>query len=357
MAENSHIEWTDATWNPITGCTIISAGCANCYAMQLAGTRLKDHPSRAGLTRQNATGHHIWTGETRLNEQWLSQPLQWKRPRRIFVCAHGDLFHESVPDVWIDKVFAVMALARHHTFQVLTKRPERMARYMSGSGSEHFERLAHAFAPGSFVMTQHEIEAHLLPGTTAEHRELYRARFPDMSLHNVWLGTSIEDKATADARIPHLLRTPAALRFISAEPMLGPLDLTRYFHSHLDMARRLHWVIVGGESGRNARPMHADWVRSLRDQCAEADVPFFFKQWGEWAPHIGAVDGWAIDDDPEQSRFDHRDWDPDYREWSDPYRPMWCDDRDRDTVSRIGKARAGRQLDGIEHNAMPDTAP
>jgi protein gp37 len=125
MSDNSHIEWTDATWNPITGCSILSPGCTNCYAMGLAGTRLRHHPSRAGLTRE-VNGHHVWTGDVRLNEQWLTQPLQWSRPRMIFVCAHGDLFHESVPDEWIDRVFAVMALCPQHTFLVLTKRSARM---------------------------------------------------------------------------------------------------------------------------------------------------------------------------------------------------------------------------------------
>ncbi len=125
MSDNSKIEWTDATWNPVTGCSVLSPGCANCYAMGLAGTRLAQHPSRAGLTTASKAGP-VWNGQVRFNEAWLTQPLTWKRPRMIFVCAHGDLFHENVPDEWIDRVFAVMALARHHTFQVLTKRAARM---------------------------------------------------------------------------------------------------------------------------------------------------------------------------------------------------------------------------------------
>ena len=129
MAKKSHINWTDGTWNVITGCTPISPGCANCYASQLAGTRLKHHPSRAGLTKE-VNRHHIWTGEVRFNREWLSQPLRWKKPQKIFVCAHGDLFHESVQAEWLDEIFAVMALCRQHTFQVLTKRPERMRSYM-----------------------------------------------------------------------------------------------------------------------------------------------------------------------------------------------------------------------------------
>ena len=141
MAEHSHIEWTDSTWQPITGCSIVSPGCTNCYAMKLAGSRLRHHPSRAGLTRE-VNGNHVWTGEVRLNEQWLTQPLTWKRPRRVFVCAHGDLFHEDVPDEWIDKVFAVMALSPQHTFQVLTKRAARMRKYCTDAATPH--RVARA---------------------------------------------------------------------------------------------------------------------------------------------------------------------------------------------------------------------
>jgi len=133
LSDKSKIEWTDATWNPITGCAIDTPGCINCYAMRLAGTRLKHHPSRKGLTKM-VKGKPVWTGEVRLNEAWLKQPLQWARPRRIFVCAHGDLFYESVPDEWIDKVFAVMALASRHTFQVLTKRADRMRAYIERTG-------------------------------------------------------------------------------------------------------------------------------------------------------------------------------------------------------------------------------
>ena len=128
MSDNSKIEWTDATWNPITGCSVVSAGCTNCYAMRLAGTRLKNHPSRAGLTRETAHGP-VWTGEVRLNREWLDQPLRWRRRRRIFVCAHGDLFHDQVPREWIDLVVAVIAMSPQHQFQVLTKRPDRMAEY------------------------------------------------------------------------------------------------------------------------------------------------------------------------------------------------------------------------------------
>jgi len=267
MADTTKIEWTDATWNPITGCTLVSGGCRHCYAARLAATRLRHHPSRAGLARINAAGEAKFTGEVRLNEQWLDQPLRWRNPRRIFVCAHGDLFHENVPDEWIDRVFTVMALARRHTFQCLTKRPERARAYLASEDRE--DKVRHP-----------------------------RRGWP---LPNVWLGASVEDQATADRRIPDLLATPAAVRFLSMEPLLGPVQidrvreqtggehvnaltgitkgfLTDYHGAHLD------WVIVGGESGPGARPMHPDWARSLRDRCRAAGVAFFLKQMARRAP-------------------------------------------------------------------------
>lgn len=256
MAENSKIEWTDATWNPVTGCSIVDAGCTNCYAMQLAGTRLKHHPSRVGLTRVTG-GRPKWTGEVRLNRQWLDQPLRWRRPRMIFVCAHGDLFHESVPDAWIDQVFAVMALAPQHTFQVLTKRPERAARYLK---SLYFGAR---FVANAAI----EIRQSVIGGLVA--KEAFKAGYP-----NVWLGTSASDQASADLRIPQLLDCPAAVRFVSLEPLLGPVDIERVYMDRVD------WVIVGGESGRGARVWDglAAAARSLRDQCKAAGVPFFMKQ-------------------------------------------------------------------------------
>jgi protein gp37 len=149
MAAHSKIEWTDATWNPITGCTLVSKGCENCYAAELAASRLKNHPSRQGLARRNAVGIAKFTGTVRFNTEWLTQPLAWKTPRKVFVCAHGDLFHENVPDSWIDQVFAVMALCQQHIFQVLTKRPERM----------------HAYRPISFKdLATPEMEAEELAG-------------------------------------------------------------------------------------------------------------------------------------------------------------------------------------------------
>ena len=365
MADKTLIGWTDATWNIITGCSMVTAGCSNCYAMGLAGSRLRNHPSRAGLTRETG-GRPVWTGEVRFNEEWLDQPLRWRNPRRIFVCAHGDLFHEAVPDEWIDRVFAVMALCPQHTFPVLTKRPERMRKYLS-------------YSARWVTVLPTEL---LAKGTEAAHRDHW-------PLPNVWLGTSIEDQATADARIPHLLATPAAIRFASAEPLLGALDLRKsiggtlwiggqrgcggqhqhggrkgaeihgiihdddpriMYHHHDDRCGRgIDLVIIGGESGPRARPMHPDWVRSLRDQCVAAGVAFHFKQWGEWEL--------ALDRD--------RD-DPDWRcDYSNNY--IDCGKSrglnfaggrgfhgDRFCVMRrVGTARAGRLLDGRTWDEMP----
>lgn len=376
MADHSSIEWTDATWNPITGCSIVSPGCTNCYAMKLAGTRLKHIDSRKGLTRDTKAGP-VWTGEVRLNRQWLYQPFDWKKPRRIFVCAHGDLFAENVPDEWIDKVFAIMALAPQHTFQVLTKRAKRMREYMTAARERIAIEAMHSAPIGQEIGSVGLIfHPHNRPST-------YFEKWP---LPNVWLGVSAERQQEADERVPELLGTPAAIRFVSAEPLLGPIDFRKYmwpvhgwwsgpYRSYQEakaaggecgLKRQalvwagstfIDWIIVGGESGPNARPMHPAWARLIRDQCQTAGTAFFFKQWGEWAPQIGAVDGWTIDDDPEISRFDHREWEED--QWGEVFRPMWCDFSDgnydeEQTVSRIGKRRAGRLLDGVEHNAMPE---
>ena len=280
MADGTKIEWTDATWNIITGCSVVSPGCTNCYAMHLAGTRLQHHPSRAGLTREGKGGP-VWTGETRFNEDWLTVPLKWTRPRRVFVCAHGDLFHRSVSDADLDRVFAVMAACQRHTFQVLTKRPERARKYLSGLAREH-NRLEESLR-------------RLFPLIADRVLRLG----PPWPLPNVWLGVSVEDQTRADERIPHLLAAPAAVRFLSCEPLLGAVDATAIrrtqgagFMRPLDgRFNRIDWVICGGESGPNARPMDPAWARSLRDQCVAARVPFFFKQWGGWlALSQGAAD-------------------------------------------------------------------
>jgi protein gp37 len=323
MAESSTIEWTDATWQPITGCAVVSPGCTNCYAMKLAGTRLRNLPSRKGLTVQTKAGP-VWNGKVRLNEEWLTQPLTWRRPSKIFVCAHGDLFAEGVPDAWIDRVFAVMAGAAQHTFQVLTKRSDRMRAYLTALP----ERMR----------------------TLDCDSGLDFVRLP---LPNVWLGVSAEDQRRADERVPDLLATPAAVRWVSAEPLLGPINFTnirprdRYEFNALGgydfdqgtCCERLDWIVVGGESGPGARPMHPDWARQIRDVCAAAGTAFHFKQHGSWAPEAHGSE-WMILDSAGGLDI------PDDR---------WPDEAAGEVaVTRVGKKAAGRLLDGVEHNGLPE---
>lgn len=325
MADGSHIEWTDATWNPITGCSVVSPGCTNCYAMRLAGTRLKHHPSRKGLTDNSKAGP-VWNGTVRFNEEWLDQPLRYTRPRLIFPCAHGDLFHESVPFAWIDRCFAVMALADRHRFQVLTKRSDRLLEYMSVDFDKPLAECVEARV-GAQAM---EIAASRGEDVWAPYWDAWWT----WPMPHIWLGVSVEDQARANERIPKLLRTPAAVRWVSAEPLVGPVDIAQYLElGNLDMgigSPGVDWVVAGGESGpatRPIRPMHPDWARSLRDQCAATDTAFFFKQWGDWVS-VSEVEG-----DGPHHHFE-----------------------DGATVRRVGKKKAGRTLDGVIHDGMPDFA-
>jgi protein gp37 len=292
----SKIEWTGKTWNPVVGCSLVSPGCTNCYAMkQAARCAAMGLAKYDGLTKDSKAGP-VWTGVVRLDESSLDWPLRRRKPLRIFVNSMSDLFHENLPDEAIDKVFAVMALCPQHTFQVLTKRAERMRDYMTRwKATERLTFLARAHEPGTMPMTQHEIEARLLPSALVEHRRLYRvSECVDWPLRNVWLGVSVEDQARADERIPLLLDTPAAVRFLSCEPLLGPVDLTPWLHRDATPPLSaphsfrpippLDWVIVGGESGPGARPMDPNWARSIRDQCAAAGVSFFMKQMTKKGP-------------------------------------------------------------------------
>jgi protein gp37 len=323
----SPIEWTEHTWNPIVGCSIVSPGCTNCYAMKMArridAMGVVNHYN--GCTKV-VNGNAVWTGKlARASDDILLQPLRRKKPTIYFVNSMGDLFHEDVPDEWIDKVFAVMALCPQHTFQVLTKRSERMRRWFDGDRAD---------SVGLAMLTIVERIPH-------GHR---RVPWP---LRNVWLGVSTERQQEADERIPHLLQTPAAVRFVSAEPLLGPIDLRvpeidlgiGKFGCHPD----LDWVIVGGESGPKARPMHVGWARDLRDQCDAAGVKFFFKQHGEWHPrtsdgvgiakHCIAINGAVSSGDKLEGGGN---------------RPRWI------AIERVGKKAAGRLLDNREHNDMPE---
>jgi protein gp37 len=306
MAEKTSIEWTDSTWNPIRGvrgkwsCVKISPGCTNCYAERLN-------------TRFGGPKYVVGADELRLDANALEEPFHWKRPRRIFVASMTDLFEDRVTDEWITAVFGVMMCARRHSFQVLTKRPERMATWLSawGHGESAYMALHLAFAESR---VRHEMR---LPGNLAAALLQDRIQWP---LPNVWCGTSIENQDYADERIPWLLKTPAAVRFLSVEPLLGPVDLSRWLFVTLTCgdrmpAKALQWVIVGGESGGPqarslvvrgidrwwpGKPERVDWVRSLRDQCVAAGVPFYFKQWGGPTPTSGGrlLDGRTWDEFP-----------------------------------------------------------
>lgn len=272
----TRIEWTDATWNPVVGCTPVSSGCANCYAANFA--------SRFGAVWPGVAAHGKWTGKVLLRPEVLDVPLRWRKPRRVFVCSMSDLFHERVPFEFIDRVFAVMALCPQHTFQVLTKRPERAAEYLARGGDGIWSAAC-------------DIDLDKVRPETD----------PGWPLRNVWLGTSCENQATADERIPHLLRCPAAVRFISCEPLLSEIDLSGYMSGpyvglpgdvvYPNWNAGIDWVIVGGESGPKARPCYDDWIMSIRDQCRAAGVPVFIKQLGS-APMKadgGSLDGWPED--------------------------------------------------------------
>ena len=249
------IEWTDRVWNPVRGCSKVSSGCENCYAERMAQRFGGPGQPYDGLTKD-----HHWTGEARFVPNMLKAPLHWRKPCRVFVNSMSDLFHEDITDEQIAAIFGAMAACPQHTFQILTKRPKRMAEWFEWIDADRLHKR---------VSTLDRCNRWPLP--------------------NVHLGVSAESQQAADERIPLLLQCPAAIRWVSCEPLIGAVRLDRLTDDELgaswDSLRaesRLDWVVCGGESGPNARPMHPDWARSLRDQCREAGVPFWFKQWGEF---------------------------------------------------------------------------
>lgn len=319
MGDTTHIEWTDATWNPVTGCTRVSPGCVNCYIDWAPPFRVEGrHFTDRDGNRSHAIGA---TTGVRLHPDRLDWPLRKRswRGKRVFVCSLADLFHDDVPDEYIARVFAVMALTPEVTYQVLTKRPARMRALL---------------ASGTFAgMVWRDVDDLSWP------------------LPNVWLGVTVEDQERADQRIPILLDTPAAVRWLSCEPLLGRVALgtcrrhrngSIHDNGYGECAdchvldgwegkyRRIDWVVAGGESGPGARPMHPDWARSLRDQCAAAGVPYLFKQWGDLVTEEQA---------PEDITLPAVSW----RHLGDDQPPVW----------RVGKKRAGRLLDGVQHDGYP----
>jgi protein gp37 len=327
----SSIEWCDATWNPTRGCSRVSEGCRHCFAERIAARfsrSIDEIPGpRVGQTHDAFHGfaHRVggearWTGKVELIESALDWPLRWRgdkaaraegRPSRIFVNSMSDLFHESLSDEGIERVFARMALAQQHVFQILTKRPERMQRWFS-SGVPGLETRAEDVAraaehAGRIVYDGRGSDRHKYPPASGDVSN--RRVWPGWPLPNVWLGVSVEDQAAADARIPLLLQTPAAIRFVSYEPALGPVDFAKFMwpvhgwwiwphHSYAEAkaagsecglrrqalvsahARFVDWVIVGGESGPGARPFDVAWARATVEQCKAAGCAVFVKQLG-----------------------------------------------------------------------------
>lgn len=314
MSGKSSIEWTSSTWNPSIGCDIVSPGCTNCYAMRQA-RRLASNPvlkpnRYRGTTKPSKKGP-VWTGVVRMaSRDTILKPLSWRKPSLIFVNSMSDVFHPSLKASEVAQIFAVMALGKQHVYQVLTKRPDVMLAFVTNPSTPASVELAmQAIKPGSKV--------------------------PEWPLKNVWMGTSVEDQRRARERIKMLLQVPAAVRFLSMEPLLGEVLL----EDELTKAdwKKLHWIIVGGESGPNARPMHPVWARKIRDACAKHGVQFFFKQVGSnaWVKDGKAAEFLAVGGRLGVSRGDGSD----------------------QGILRGSKKSGGRKLDGKLHEAMPRVLP
>lgn len=377
MSDGSKISWLDrpgtkpASWNPIRAariarepdaapgdfatisrigvhCEHASEGCRHCYAEGRWNMRFG---TQLPFTRQSRDQVDIY-----IDEKILTQPLHWTRPRTIFVCSTSDLFGEWVPDEMIDRVIAIAALCPRHTFIVLTKRADRMRAYFASKRDQN-ETV------GAALKIQEISGLDLWSHFACDGAEFF---FNTIPLPNLWLGVTAENQEMADKRIPDLLATPAAVRFVSCEPMLGEIDLRPYLwaSSSIDNptpfpmvsgprsgeaiapAELLHWVICGGESGAKARPMHPDWARSLRDQCVVAGAPFFFKQWGEWMPSDCATDEQA-DMPGEVAYITLEGQVHDGSGGVDFF-------HDDTQTARIGRAAAGDMLDGERLHAWPE---
>lgn len=325
MSDKSNIEWTETTWNPVVGCSKVSPGCDNCYAERMA-YRLacmgRDKPQASRIYSAVVTPQRKWTGQALFVESAIDKPLHWKTPLMVFVDSMGDLFHPSVPFHWIDRVMAVIwecnCRELWHKFQFLTKRPDIMLKYYSSAPWPRvskiiYEQYGRNWGGGRSIYPEH-----------------------------LWLGITAENHEWLVKRWRYLAKVPASVKFISHEPSLSKLVLPKDFLA----LRERGWMICGGESGPGARPMNPDWARGLRDQCKAADVPFFFKQWGEWMPdsHFAETEEykhWAGDEGfgmciTEAPGFKH------IHGWGDG-----------SCSFKVGKKKAGCLLDGVEHKHYP----
>lgn len=364
MASKTKVEWTatrhpdgsvtmGGSWNPVTGCTKSSPGCKHCYAER--------EWVRLSANRKTRYYGRKFT-DVACHEEVLDLPLRWKRGRNIFVNSMADLFHPAVPFEFLDKVFAVMALASQHTFQILTKYPERMYAYMTSRGT--IPARSSADGPDVCARDGATAQERVLEATAHFWRDAGLASMPEAiawPLPNVNLGVSVENQQAADERIAPLLRTPAAVRWISVEPLLGPVNVSQYLNG-LDL------VVVGGESGPKARPMHPDFVRSLRGQCETAGVRFFFKQWGEWGTVYQRGDG-----TPVFRQFDNfQQWVNKAQTWvnggicldrhghemkngADMMRARDAGDFPITIMHRVGRKAAGRLLDGKLYDGLMES--
>ena len=371
MSGKTSIEWTDRVWNPVAGCSKVSEGCRNCYAERMDRRFNAEWCEwKSPNAKQNV----------RLHSDRLDQPIRWRKPQRIFVNSVLDLFHEQVPDDYIDQVFGIMLACEyfencHHTFQILTKRPERMRNYLtSTTPSELLQRWAR-----SVEYTVHLDDGDVLLSEAVEGfcsslwDEAGRSLTPDdkpwshpenmFPLKSVWLGVSVENQQAAEERIPLLLQTPASVRFLSMEPLLGKVSFTklaiiecptcdddkrwtnnpRPFVCHhcgneQRVVSKIDWVVAGGESGPNARPMHPDWARSIRNQCVAVGVPFFFKSWGEWESMPNQP--WEVEPKGNCQIINLEGGSGFHGAGA-----MW--------TKRVGKKKAGRMLDGRIWNEIP----
>ena len=321
MSDKTTIAWTQATWSPVTGCTRISDGCLHCYIERTT-------PFRVAHRRFDSDGPNATTG-VQVHPERMSIPLHWRKPKRIFVCSMADLFHQNVSDDRIADVFAVMAAnycwdRPTHTFQVLTKRHARMRSLLS---SKDFRAKVARTAAG---MTD---DGH----ADNVHDAIFYHYWP---LPNVWLGVTAENQRWFDIRTEALRATPAAVRWVSLEPLLSHVDIGPLAPG---TAAGMDWIVAGGESGPRARPMHPDWARSLRDQCAAAHVPFLFKQFGEYRPIVPS------DGDLTPDLYVQREtgrWVDDDGMWN-VNGGHWC------ALRRLGAKRAGRELDGLTWDQYP----